>query len=412
MTEPRRREADDRARSCVLVDRDERPSHGRLLPGFGCGRCSCFSMASSSSRRSSRVSFPASTSCAIIGCARPPKRLSTSSSSRCRATSRATIGSKMCALLISGPAARRSSLPSGRPWSGWSCTRGEARGTLPGSLGWRRCRAPTGARGSAVRVGSVVVGSCDSYYVALDLLRHSGTRQQGFRHVFTNRHSAVLLGEIRSQSASHVGASMRLVRLCGGEGSGMPATSQIEWPDLPKLQEGMRLNLRSLRDPLEIFYLAGVWLPTIGLALVLPVAFLSGLLGLPELGLILAFITMFWMFNAITWRLLLAFVRGHSIEVGPHEYPQIYELVQDASRLLEVKHPPRVDDPPWAWTRGAPGGEVVREARDPHSDVEPDRRADEVGVIAATDVPGRAAARIRSRPASSASGWSNTCSAG
>jgi hypothetical protein len=36
----------------------------------------------SNSRRSSLVSFPASTSCAIIGCARPPKKLRISSSSR------------------------------------------------------------------------------------------------------------------------------------------------------------------------------------------------------------------------------------------------------------------------------------------------------------------------------------------
>src|ERR1051326_1273492 len=54
----------------------------------------------SSSRTSSRVSFPASASCAIIGCALPPKKLRISSSSRCRATSRATVGSKMCALPI------------------------------------------------------------------------------------------------------------------------------------------------------------------------------------------------------------------------------------------------------------------------------------------------------------------------
>ena len=57
-------------------------------------------IAFSISLMSSSVSFPASTSCAIIGCARPPKKLRISSSSRCRVTSRATIGSKMCALLI------------------------------------------------------------------------------------------------------------------------------------------------------------------------------------------------------------------------------------------------------------------------------------------------------------------------
>src|SRR5262249_22550531 len=54
----------------------------------------------SSSRTSSIVSFPYSASCAIIGCARPPKKLRISSRSRCRATSRATIGSKMSALPI------------------------------------------------------------------------------------------------------------------------------------------------------------------------------------------------------------------------------------------------------------------------------------------------------------------------
>ena len=57
-------------------------------------------MVFSSSRRSSSVSLPGSASCAIIGWARPPKKLRISSSSLCLVTSRATIGSKMWALLI------------------------------------------------------------------------------------------------------------------------------------------------------------------------------------------------------------------------------------------------------------------------------------------------------------------------
>src|SRR6185312_5636524 len=60
----------------------------------------CFRIAFSRWRTSSSVSFPASTSCCIIGCGRPPKKLRMVSRSRCRATSRSTRGSKMCALPI------------------------------------------------------------------------------------------------------------------------------------------------------------------------------------------------------------------------------------------------------------------------------------------------------------------------
>src|SRR5262249_1532214 len=54
----------------------------------------------SSSGMPPRASLPASASCAIIGSARPPKKLRISSSRRCRATSRATTGSKMWALPV------------------------------------------------------------------------------------------------------------------------------------------------------------------------------------------------------------------------------------------------------------------------------------------------------------------------
>src|SRR5690348_3413753 len=63
-------------------------------------RSSISSIVFSSSRMSSRVSFPASASWAIMGCARPPKKLRISSSRRWRAISRGIVGSKMWALLI------------------------------------------------------------------------------------------------------------------------------------------------------------------------------------------------------------------------------------------------------------------------------------------------------------------------
>ena len=129
--------------------------------------CVVRSIAFSISRRSSLVSLPASTSCAIIGCARPPKKLNTSSS---KPPPRIFAGDEglenMRVADLARPPHRLLRLRGDRPWSEWWCRRAGARETPPGFRGSTRFPAPTGSRGSGVRAWSVVVVAWRPYYVA------------------------------------------------------------------------------------------------------------------------------------------------------------------------------------------------------------------------------------------------------
>jgi Zn-dependent protease with chaperone function len=112
--------------------------------------------------------------------------------------------------------------------------------------------------------------------------------------------------------------------------------AESERVQLPLLTKERRLSIDDLRDPYERIYLAVLWL-TNGLAIVglcaVAVAFPRVLLLLGSYAVVLS--VLFW----ISWKLTLAFVFGHSIEVGPNQYPQIYSVVKQASILLDVPIP-------------------------------------------------------------------------
>jgi hypothetical protein len=48
---------------------------------------------------------------------------------------------------------------------------------------------------------------------------------------------------------------------------------------------------------------------------------------------------MLWLITWISWKLTLAFICGHSLEVGPTQYPQIYRVVKQAAEFLDIDMP-------------------------------------------------------------------------
>ncbi|MEX5217267.1 MAG: nucleotide-binding protein [Nitrospira sp.] len=105
---------------------------------------------------------------------------------------------------------------------------------------------------------------------------------------------------------------------------------------LPKLAPGQHVDLRAVRDELEFLFLLFVGLPSL-----LFLGFVGLLLYVePYYILIAAGIGLsLFLLNYVAWKLILAAVRGNAIQVGPGQYPQIYELVEQASKFLEVPSP-------------------------------------------------------------------------
>jgi predicted nucleotide-binding protein/Zn-dependent protease with chaperone function len=106
--------------------------------------------------------------------------------------------------------------------------------------------------------------------------------------------------------------------------------------ELPRLREGQHLDLKAIRVPFESFYFAFVCLPTVLGALFL--AYLA-IEDRSVLLAALAVIAIFQLLAWITWKLTLAFLLGHSIKVGPTQYPQIHALVNEASEILRIEAP-------------------------------------------------------------------------
>jgi CAP12/Pycsar effector protein, TIR domain len=120
-----------------------------------------------------------------------------------------------------------------------------------------------------------------------------------------------------------------------------PISMSPEIWELPHIGKGQRLDLRAIRAPKEKFYFAFVLLPTVAIIVGLIIAgmvldavtFLSLLLGVA--GVCLAGTFLIW----ISWQLFLAIVQGHSIRVGPTQYPQLHSLVTEASEVLGIVAP-------------------------------------------------------------------------
>lgn len=106
--------------------------------------------------------------------------------------------------------------------------------------------------------------------------------------------------------------------------------------DLPAMDARQRLSFDEVRDPKESIYLAIIWAVN-GLA---GLALLGMLVTEPKLILVMLVYTAmglltFW----INWKLLLARLLGHCIEVGPRQYPQIHSVIRQASDYLAIPVP-------------------------------------------------------------------------
>jgi Zn-dependent protease with chaperone function len=134
----------------------------------------------------------------------------------------------------------------------------------------------------------------------------------------------------------------RTIAAAGGPARHRPPAARpslVEQPNyaLPALRQNQTLNPRRIRDRWENFYLVIIYI-------------FNGLAGLILLGVL---ITHDWRIDAIivaifglyslmlwiNWHLLKAFLWGHSIEVGPNQYPQIYNTVKRAADLLKIQTP-------------------------------------------------------------------------
>ena len=108
---------------------------------------------------------------------------------------------------------------------------------------------------------------------------------------------------------------------------------------LPRLKPGQRLDLKAVRDHLEMLYLSIVLIPTIVIVTILATLGVMYDFGLTEFMIIVGAILVYVVLAYVSWKLMFAFIHGNSIRVGPYQYPQIYELVREASDILGIDPP-------------------------------------------------------------------------
>ena len=113
------------------------------------------------------------------------------------------------------------------------------------------------------------------------------------------------------------------------------ASTTVE-QQLPILQPGQRLALEFIRDPKQRLYLPFVLVPSailaialVGLVFVDASIAIAVIIGLGVIALLL------W----ISWRLLYVFVLGHSIRISEFQYPQLFRLIDEASKILGIGTP-------------------------------------------------------------------------
>ena len=113
--------------------------------------------------------------------------------------------------------------------------------------------------------------------------------------------------------------------------------NRVEIWSLPKLAAGQHLDLKAIRVPYESLYLAIVCLPSVLAAIFI------GCLAIGQqweiLGAVISAILFLTMIAWITWKLTFAFMLGNAIRVGPAQFPQIYNLVTEASQILGITPP-------------------------------------------------------------------------
>lgn len=106
--------------------------------------------------------------------------------------------------------------------------------------------------------------------------------------------------------------------------------------DLPAMGAKQRLSFDEVRDPKENIYLTIIWGVNglVGLGLI-AMAFAAPEVILVLLAYTVAGLAAVW----INWKLLLARLLGHCIEVGPRQYPQIHSVIRQAADYLAIPVP-------------------------------------------------------------------------
>ncbi|HEU4695128.1 MAG TPA: TIR domain-containing protein [Vicinamibacterales bacterium] len=105
---------------------------------------------------------------------------------------------------------------------------------------------------------------------------------------------------------------------------------------LPALQEGSDLQIELLRERGEL----GLRAVLLGINVVIFVVYAAIVVAAPEVGAILALYGLY--LAALMWfsrKLMWAYVEGNSVQVGPNQYPQVYEVLRDAAAQLSVPMP-------------------------------------------------------------------------
>jgi len=106
--------------------------------------------------------------------------------------------------------------------------------------------------------------------------------------------------------------------------------------ELPVLMPGQRLALEFIRDPRQNLYLPFVLLPSILLAVPLVGLAVADTSLASSIMLGLALVALLaW----IGWRLQYVFVLGHSIRISELQYPQLFRLIDEASKILGIETP-------------------------------------------------------------------------
>lgn len=109
--------------------------------------------------------------------------------------------------------------------------------------------------------------------------------------------------------------------------------------ELPRLADGQRLDLAAIRVPYERFYFVFVCMPTVVAALALVLALIYAGASIENWLIFIGCVVLAVLMSWIWWKLLVVFLLGHAIRVGPTQYPQIDSLVSGASAILGITAP-------------------------------------------------------------------------
>jgi len=104
-------------------------------------------------------------------------------------------------------------------------------------------------------------------------------------------------------------------------------------------ETGMEL----IQDPAEKMYLYIIYAISIPISSIFALVIFVTIINDPRIiSYYLVFVfygAIIWLANFIAWRLAEASFMGHAMEVAPDQYPQIYSIVSQASKYLDIKLP-------------------------------------------------------------------------